>query len=191
MMRLVAGVGLLVVLSAAAAAQERDRAEIHAGVGSVSHINTSSKLTTFAAGGTLWLGRSLGLGVQHVEGPGVSIPTRYETTTTQAGRLRYTSLTARWRWILDDRRRGGLGLLQVTLGAGIVVGKIDRIYEERYAGRTVVLRREEGPRGLALEAFVGRRLFRRVGVTGGMTLGARALDADSCVDFLGLVSVGL
>ena len=156
----------------------RDRAEVHVGVGWASSSNSAVYLTTAVVGGTLWLTRELGVGAQHVAGPGQALaPTRAGVPVRHA--MSYTAVTGRFRWHEDRSQSEGL---YIELGSGIMTRRAQAWEEGR-------IFRGEG-RGMALDALVGRRLLNRVGIHGGVTLGIFALDRSAHIHFHVVATVG-
>lgn len=173
---------VLAMPAAPAAAQERDGAEIHVGVGWASSSNAPGHLTTAVVGGTLWPTRGLGVGVQHVAGPGDALAPTRVGIPVRHGRLSYTAVTGRFRWY-EDRPEG----LYIEFGSGIMNRRIDQVWKE---GRMIFRGEEPRLRGMALDALVGRRLLNRVGVKGGVTLGISALDRPVHMHFLVVATIG-
>ncbi|MCY4059999.1 MAG: hypothetical protein OXG44_18600 [Gammaproteobacteria bacterium] len=186
--------GLVLGLAAPVAAQSRNVIELQAGLGGVWHTNTPTSLGAFTASAVYWPRERFGIAVRHVRAPGDSFSTAPPLVGggeyfSGRGRLHFTSVTARFRWFVGD------GSWEINLGTGAMVdGQIDTIvtvYDQTGAERIAVRLEEQFPGYVALELFVGRKVWRSLGVKVGATYAAAAADIGVSRQLVGLLTLGL
>ena len=177
MVRVVVAVFLLAVVTAQSVVaqvqiQPDDRVELLFGAGMLYSFLYSygegipRAAGTYQGGGALWLGRHLGIGLQHIRGVGHTFADRFSLAGYRHDGVvnyRFSILTARYRVFLDN---GG----EIAIGVGAqVAGEKEWRLTHRDETPIDETHREPWARGLAIELFVGRRLSRHFGVKGGVT----------------------
>ena len=184
--RLLTGALLIGSLSAPVLAQHRDTFELQFGGGYVwggGIENPGPSLMTYNVGVAVWLSDHWGVAARHVGGPGTdpwSEPAvLYDRTEIGLGNLRYTTVTARRRWLTSD------GML-VDIGFGLLFnGSYESIEQPKPRGRSPA-----GAffGGASLEVFIGHRLSRHFRVKGGFTEDFNIETANT--QLVGLAVVG-
>lgn len=184
--RLLAKALLIGSLSAPVLAQDRDTLELQFGGGYVwggGSENPGPSLITYNVGVAVWLSDHWGIAARHVGGPGTdpwSEPAvHYNRTVIGLGNLRYTTVTARRRWLASDG-------MHLDIGIGFLFnGSYEDIERPKPRGRS-----QAGAffGGASLEVFVGRRLSRHFRVKGGFTEDFNIETANT--QLLGLAVVG-
>ena len=182
--RLLASATLIGSFSVPVLAQDRDTLELQFAGGYVwggGVENPGPSLMTYNVGVAVWLSDHWGVAARHVGGPGTdpwSEPAvYYDRTVIGLGNLRYTTVTARRRWLTSDG-------LHVDIGFGLLFnGSYEFI--ERPGNRS-----QAGVffGGASLEVFIGRRLSRHFRVKGGFTEDFNIETANT--QLLGLAVVG-
>ena len=165
--------GMSPVLAQPVAVQPDERLDLFLGVGGMAHYNEGLYIPRFPAvyhlGGVLWLDERWGIAARHSRGVGYPFDPawydrRYQDVAGTTGTFHYSTVTGRFRVLLDNRIE-----LHMGVGAQLSGAKELHLRPGGPDGTEWVERDSWGP-GLAVEMLVGRRLTRRFGIKGGVML---------------------